>query len=73
MRIRPMPAPGARDESLPGAIAGRQAEPVLPFSPAVPPAPLWAAATRPRAESVHPRGGARRNAFGGVLLVRALS
>ncbi len=40
--------------SLPGAVAGRPAEPVVPF----PLAARWAAATRPRAESAHPRGGA---------------
>ncbi len=35
--------------SLPGATAGRHAEPVLPFHPRVPPAARWAAAMRPRA------------------------
>jgi len=34
---------GARDESLRGAAAGRQADPPLPFPPGVPPAPRSAA------------------------------
>ena len=54
-------------EALPGAPAGRQTEPVLPSPPkGVPPAARWAAARRPRAESVHPLGGAAFGACSGI-------
>jgi hypothetical protein len=43
---------GTHGESLPGAAARRQVEAVWPFPPGVPPAAQWAAALRPRAESV---------------------
>ncbi len=43
------PGAGAHGESLPGATAGRPAEPVSPFPPGVAPAARWAPAKRPRA------------------------
>jgi hypothetical protein len=48
------------NRSLPGATAGRQAEPVLEFQPGVPPATRWAAGMRPRAgQPVHCRRSSR--------------
>ncbi len=58
---------------LPGAPVVRQAEPVLPFPPGVPPAARRAAAIRPRAESVQARGGTalRRSRRSGCVFDRA--
>jgi len=56
--------------SLPSASAGPLRRTTLAVPPGVPPAARWAAALRPRAEGVRPRG-AGRDAFGGVLLVLA--
>jgi hypothetical protein len=52
-----IPGAGPRSESLPSSRPGRQAEPLLPFRPGVPPSALWAAALRLRAGSGHLGGG----------------